>query len=419
MSSPMVPNHRSVFSVGRSLPTAGITRVLHLVDTLNVGGTETQLVQEALRLHARSHHVVVGCLRAEGPLLEVLQRAGIPVVEFRKGQSLFSINGLKQLLRLAIFLRLGQFDAVHAYDLWANLLGVPAAWLARTPVIISSRRYLADHEWYSPWRRKVIRMIYRLSTHVAVNSMALRDVLVKRDGLPPEKIRVIYNAVEVGRFAGARRDRRAFLPAVGGCSKLIAVVANMYSSVKGHATLIAAADSVRRSVPETIFVLIGDGRERPKLERQVSEAELEKNFLFLGRRDDIPELLACCDLSVLPSEAEGMPNSVLEAMAAGLPVIATSVGGTPEIIRDGVNGLLVPPQNPRALAEAILRVLQDPNLARTLSHAGQERIRTCFGFDRLIAELERLYREPPARRTLQSHTAPHSLPRRAGWSVLK
>ena len=369
----------------------GGARVLYLVTSLDVGGTETQLTQVAVRLHSTSHHVTVGCLRAEGPFLEVLQRAGIPVVEFRKKGTLFSANGVYQLLRLSIFLRRGQFDVVHTHDLWANLLGVPAGWLARTPVIISSRRYLADLDWYTPWRNKIIRTIYRLSTHVIVNSASVRQLLIERDRLPSEKIHVIYNGVDVDRFAGARRDRGRLLGGVGSGSRLIAVVANMYGQVKGHACLIEAARIVCRAVPSAKFVLVGDGAERPKLEQQVGQVGLEKNFLFLGRRSDVPELLACCDLSVLPSEAEGMPNSVLESMAAGIPVVATRVGGTSEIILDGVDGLLVPPRNPPALADAILRVLQDADLARRLSRNGQARMRTHFSYDRLIAQLEQLY----------------------------
>jgi glycosyltransferase involved in cell wall biosynthesis len=165
----------------------------------------------------------------------------------------------------------------------------------------------------------------------------------------------------------------------------------MYSRVKGHAWLIEAAHIVCRSVPSAKFVLIGDGAERPKLEQQVRQAGLEESFLFLGHRPDVPELLACCDLSVLPSEAEAMPNSVLESMAAGLPVVAARVGGTPEIIVDGVDGLLVPTQDPQALAQAMLRILQDADFARRLSRAGQVKMQTHFGFDRLIAQLEQLY----------------------------
>jgi len=390
-SQQWLPKFQAVLSRLKPPSGNGGARVLYLVDTLNVGGTETQMVQTALRLRSTSHHVTVGCLSAKGPLLEILQQAGIPVVEFPKKKTLLSVNGIYQLMRLALFLRKGQFHVIHAHDLWANLLGVPAGWLARTPVIISSRRYLADLDWYTPWRSKTIRAIYRLSTQVIVNSASVRRLLVERDGLPPEKIHVIYNGVDVRRFGGARREREGLLGSFASGSKLIAVVANMYSRVKGHAWLIEAARIVCRSVPSAKFVMIGDGAERPKLEEQVRQAGLEESFLFLGHRPDVPELLACCDLSVLPSEAEAMPNSVLESMAAGLPVVAARVGGTPEIIVDGVDGLLVPTQDPQALAQAMLRILQDADFARRLSRAAQVKMQTHFGFDRLIAQLEQLY----------------------------
>jgi glycosyltransferase involved in cell wall biosynthesis len=371
---------------------------LYLVDTLNVGGTETQMASAALRLHRAGHRVTVGCLRAEGPLLEVLRKAGIPVVEFPKKKTLLSPNGMFQLLRMVLFLRRHNFQVVHAHDLWANLFGVPAAWLAGTPMIISGRRYLADLEWYTPWRNRIMRVIYRLSTYVVVNSESVRKLLVERDGLPPQKVRVIHNAVDVEQFVGAQPDKQSLLPGVGKNTKLIAVIANMYSPVKGHDHLIAAAGTVCRIEPEATFLLIGDGPERPKLERQVAGADLSKNVLFLGRRNDIPELLACCNLSVLPSEAEGLPNALLEAMAAGLPVVATRVGGTPEVIEDGVSGLLVAARAPHALAGAILRILRDSKLATRLAQAGQKRMRTHFSFDRLMAELEELYAPAPGTR---------------------
>jgi glycosyltransferase involved in cell wall biosynthesis len=372
------------------------TRLLHLVDTLNVGGTETQMVQAAFGLQSRQHEVIVGCLRAEGPLLGVLQQAGIPVVEFRKEKGLLSLRSACQLLRLAAFLRRKRFDALHAHDLWANLLGVPAARLAGTPVVISSRRYLEDLEWHRPWRNKILGMLYRLSTYVVVNSSAVRTIVAQTYKVSSEKIRVIYNGVNVNRFARIQRNRKRLLPTVASDAKVVAVVANMYSRVKGHTHLIAAARVVCRVIPETIFLLVGDGRERPRLEQLVRDAGLENNFAFAGRREDIPELLACCDLSVLPSEAEAMPNALLEAMAAGLPAIATDVGGCPEIIEDGVSGLLVPPRDPEALSDAMLRILQNPSLAAALARAGQERIRTRFNLDRLIADFEHLYRNPRA-----------------------
>ena len=369
-------------------------RVLHLVDTLNVGGTECQVTQLALHMQRFGFDITVGCLRAEGPLLRVLQRAGIPVVEFRKRETLLSWNGIRQLLRLALFLRNGRFAVIQAHDLWANLLGVPAGRLARVPVVISSRRYLDDLEWYTPWRKRVVRLVYLLSTCVVVNSTAISERLVVKEQIPAAKIRTVRNGVDVERFCRARPERGKLLPNVGKHSKLIVVLANMYSRVKGHAGLISAARIVCEKEPDAVFLLIGDGPERPWLETQVRDAALDKSVLFVGRRTDIPEWLACCDLSVLSSEAEGLPNALLESMSAGLPVVATAVGGSKEIIEDGVNGQLVPPGNPELLAAAILRVIRNPNWANGLARCGQDDMRARFSFDRLVAELGRLYQEP-------------------------
>jgi len=371
------------------------TRLLHLVDTLNIGGTENQMVQTAVRLHRLGYHVTVGCLRAEGPLLSVLQNAGIPVIEFRKKKTLMSPSGLVQLFRLVFFLRQGKFQVLHAHDLWSNLLGVPAAWLARTPVIISSRRYLADLDWYRPWKDKILSVIYQLSTFIVVNSHAVKTLLVNRyRGLRAEKIHVIYNGVDVDHFAAAKPARERLFPGMASDRRLIAVLANMYSSTKGHSHLISAARGLCLSIPEVMFLMIGDGSERPRLQEQVRGLGLEKHFLFLGRRKDIAELLACCQLAALPSETESLPNAVLEVMSAGLAVVATSTGGTLEIIDGGVDGLLVPPQNPQTLAAALLQLLLEPQMARRLARAGQEKMRSHFSFDRLIVELEQLYELP-------------------------
>jgi glycosyltransferase involved in cell wall biosynthesis len=247
----------------------------------------------------------------------------------------------------------------------------------------------------------------------------VRDLLVERDGLPPEKIRVIYNGVDVDRFASARGDRKKLLPGTTTDSKIIAVVANMHSRLKGHASLVRAAGSVCRKVPDILFLLIGEGQEKPNLEEEIKKAGLEKHFLFLGRRHDIPELLACCNMFVLPSETEALPNCVLEAMAAGLPVVATSVGGIPELIEDGHNGLLVPPKNPQALAEAILCVLSDSELAIRVARDGQRRMEQEFGFDRLTSEFAQVYKCDSGKDSGGSATASKRVSRPFGPASVK
>jgi glycosyltransferase involved in cell wall biosynthesis/serine acetyltransferase len=374
-------------------PEPTVFSVFHLVDTLHLGGSETQMVEIARRMNSDRYRVTVGCLNAEGPCKEILEQAGIPVREFPVRGGLLRPRSVYQFLRLARFLRRGRFHVVHTHHLWSNLVGVPAAWLARVPVIVSSRRDLAHFWWYTPRRRKILHRIQNLSTFVLANSEAVRRFLVGEDGFSPSQVRVIRNAVDFERFVQARGDRKRLFPDVSDDHKLVAFVANMNILVKGHEYMIEAARTIGRVCPETRIALIGDGRQRPKLEQMVREQRVQAYFLFLGRRPDVPELLSCCDLSVLASTAEGLPNTVLESMAAGLPVVATQVGGTPEIVEDGVTGLLVPPRDTSALAQAVIRLLENPALAKRLALAGQEHVRTHFSFDRLISELDGFYLE--------------------------
>jgi len=371
-------------------------RVFLMVESFNMGGSEHQLVELAQRMHSSRYQVTVGCLRAEGPLLEELKRAAIPVVEFRS-KGLLRPQGIYQLLRLSRFLRKNQFHVTQTYDLYSTLVCVPASWLARTPVVVSSRRDLASWWWYTPRNRRILRCIQNLSSFVVGNSMAVRDFLINEDGLDPAKIRVILNGIDADSYNGNRDDRETLFPSVRGDDKLIAVVANMNVPTKGHQDLVEAASRICADYPKARFVLIGDGKERSNIEQRIGELGLQQHFMLLGRRMDVPRLLNCCDLSVLPSWAEGLPNAVIESLAAGLPVVATRVGGIPEIIEDGESGLLVPPHNPDDLAEAILRVLNDSEFARTLGRAGKDRVQKVFSFDRLVKETADLYEEGLAR----------------------
>lgn len=379
-------------------PPAGRRRkVFYLVDSLNVGGTETQAVELALRLPVSEYEVTMGCLRAEGPLLEKLRGSAVNVREFHPSGGLDSAAGLYELIKLAGYLRRERFRVVHTHDLWSNLLGVPAARLARVPAIVSSRRDLAHFDWYQGKRRHWLRRIQNLSGVVLANATPIRDALISEDRFAPEKLRVIHNGVDTEKFQRAQRDRARLFPDVGN-EMLVVLVGNMHSDVKGHPWLIAAAPTVVREFPEVRFVFAGDGELRPTFAAQVAQLGLEDRFKFLGRRSDIPEILASCDLAVLPSRAEGLPNAVLEYMAAGLPTIASRVGGMAELIQDGVTGLLVPAEDANALAGALLQFLRDPEQARQIANNGQRFAVENFSFERLIREIDELYGELLERR---------------------
>jgi glycosyltransferase involved in cell wall biosynthesis len=367
-------------------------RVFFLVDSLQIGGTETQAVELALRLDPARYAVTLGCLRMRGPLLAKLEGSRVSVMEWDAREGLNSPSGVYQILRLARFLRRGRFDVVHTHDLWSNLMGVPAARLARVPVLISSRRDLGHLAWYTPLRRKILRHLQALSSAVLVNSGQIREQLVREDGFPPEFIRVVHNGVDLQRFRNVVGDRERLFPGLQDC-KLVVNVANMHSDIKGQPTLIKAARHVCSKFPQARFVLIGDGERRAEFESMAAALGLKQNFLFLGQRHDVPELLACCDIAVLPSQAEGFPNALLEYMAIGLPTIATNVGGNREVIEHSVNGLLTAANDPDALAKSILFLLEDPMAASELARAGHERVRRDFSFERLITDVDAMYTE--------------------------
>lgn len=365
-------------------------KVFYLVDSLEVGGTETQAVELALRMPTNTYEVTLGCLRVKGPLLEKLKGSAVATREFYPKGGLDSPAGLYQLARLTNFLRREKFDVVHTHDLWSNLMGVLAARMAGVPAIVSSRRDLSHFDWYQGRKRTWLRRIQNLSGAVLANATPIRDALISEDGFAPEKLRVIHNGVDTSKFQRARRSRERLFPEIRD-QKLVVLVGNMHTDVKGHPWLIDAAPVVLREFPHTRFVLAGDGDTRPIFEERVARLGLKPFFLFLGRCSDIPDLLASCDIGVLPSRAEGLSNALLEYMATGLPTIASRVGGNPELIEDGITGLLVAPEDSTAIADAVLRLLRDPELSRQIAANGKRVAVENYGFDRLIREVDALY----------------------------
>jgi L-malate glycosyltransferase len=397
-------------TAGSKDDASGQRKVLFVVESLALGGSEKQSVEVACRLTAAGWNVTVACIRgAGGPLLERIRGAGIPLVEFSVGSLLTPMAPVK-LLRATLFMRRQRYQVVQANDLYSNLFAVPAAWLAGIPVIVSSRRDLSHWWWYTPLKRRILRAIQGLSSWVVVNSEAIREDLTKNDGFKPQRIRVVYNGIDTSQYIPPNQaNRDSYLPGLPSSSRLVIAVANMHILVKGHLNLIAAAKRVCRELPDVKFVLVGDGQQRTLLEKEVRAAALEDHFLFLGYRKDIPELLSCCDVGVLASRAEGLPNAVLEYMAAGLPVIATRVGGIPEIIKDEVTGLLVPPEHSGALAAALLRVLQDTSFAERLGKAGREHVVAKFNFGALLQSLGDLYIQCPRESSISGHPSRVSL----------
>jgi glycosyltransferase involved in cell wall biosynthesis len=293
-------------------------------------------------------------------------------------------------------------DIVHTYGFYPNVFGVAAARAAGTPVVIASIRDTGAY--MTPSQKRVQRLACRLADVVLVNAEAIRRWLVA-DGYAADRIAVIHNGVSIGAFRrrdGGRRLRDELgvphdAPIVGMLSRL--------NQLKGVDDFLEAAAKVVARVPAARFLLIGDGAlmrggalvdngtYRDGLHEAAARLGLADRLVFTGFRLDVADLLAECAVSVLPSHSEGLSNTLLESMAAGVPVVATDVGGNPEVVDEGGSGFLVPARNPEALADRICRVLGDPALAARLGERGRTRAADLFSIDRMLRDTQRLYED--------------------------
>lgn len=361
--------------------------VLHLIDCLFIGGGEMQMADLLRRIDREKFRPLVGCLRKEGELVPVLEEAGIVVEAFPVRGKLFYPRSIREILRLARFMRRERVQIVQTQDLYSHLVGLPAAWIARVPVVITNRLDLGHT--MKGWHRLALKMLSFGITRVMANSEGVRTMLIQEEKIDPAKIELIYNGVNLDQFPMPPKEKSP-LPLEPG-DRPIVVVANLWP-VKGHEILFEAAVRVTALYPTAKFVLVGTGgARRAILEARARALAIDKQVLFLGPRQDVPRILPQMEISVLPSLAEGFSNAILESMAAGLPMVATDVGGNREAIVEGETGFLVPPRDPEALADRILRLLGDRALAQRMGRAGRQRIETTFSLQRMVAETERFY----------------------------
>jgi glycosyltransferase involved in cell wall biosynthesis len=373
-------------------------RVLYVIGSLNLGGSERHVLHLVSRLDRARFAPLVCCLFQTGPLYREAQASGVPCIALNIRRTPNSFTTACRLaagaVRLYRLIRRERVAILDAFLFQAYTVAIPSAWLAGVPVRIAQRRGLAASKPRLPGRRLLERLVNRLTTQVVANSRATAQDTSEDEGLPAERICVIHNGVEVPDGPPPQGVRPRGLPATG---RIVLCVANLIH-YKGHLDLLAAAGAVFSAHPDVALALVGEGAMRRRLEEAVARLGLGGRVHRLGQREDIPALLAAADLFVLPSHQESFSNALLEAMAHGLPVIATAVGGNTEIVEDGVSGILVPPRDPAALGEAMIRLLRDPASARRMGQEARARVAKRFCLQRMVQETETLYGALLARR---------------------
>jgi len=375
-------------------------RVLHLITSFEIGGTERQAVELLKRLDGERYDVRLAALRNEGPFYNEIA-ARYPDVPVFPLTSFYNRNALKQLLRLRKLMKSNQIDILHAHDFYAGLIGAAAGRLAGVRVIASQRHLKLSDRRMHRWGQRIIQL---LAHRILVNSEAIRDYIISNDGVSRRKIVVIKNGISTSpEFAStspssvthARREAHDALCVGLGLdrrSRLIGTIARL-QRVKGHQFLIEAASRVLKGEPAAHFILVGEGPLRGEIEQQIARLGIEDNVHLLGDRSDVSRLTASFALMVLASLHEGLPNAVMEAMAAGVPVVATAAGGTKELITDGETGYLVAPGDADALAEQISFALANEATSRRLAARGLEFVNDKFSIERMVKSVESLYGE--------------------------
>jgi glycosyltransferase involved in cell wall biosynthesis len=375
--------------------------VVHLISALNVGGTERQLVELVRGLDARSTwRSRIVCFRKTGALLDEVRALGLEPSTLSLHGSLRRVGTLLVVARLASWLR-REASVLHCHDAYAVMVGVPAARLAGVPVL-AARRDLAHH--LDRPQRLALRGALALSTRVLANAATVAAQAAREDGVPAARLVVVPNGIDLGRFDERTARLLSPVPPELGNGPTVLMVGRMIHRAKGHDVLLEAAARVRRQRSDVRFLVAGDGQREAKLRARGAELGLAEHVRFLGRRADVPALLARADVVCHPALAEGLPNAVLEAMAAARPLVATTAGGTPELVRDGVDGLLVPPGDPGALAHALLLALTDPSRDRW-GRSARRRVEEQYTLDRLVDRTEGVY-DALAEDTMWVHNSP-------------
>lgn len=362
-------------------------KILVLQNRYGLGGQEGQAVLHLATLDRRRWEPVLRCLKLEGEHVEDLARLGLSPRGLGV-RAMLRPGTLWKAAALAAEVRRERVALVHAQDFYADLLGTLAARLAGVPVIVT--RVDLMHHLDAP-RRRALRLVSRLAERVLVNALAIRDLCLA-EGVPPERIAVVRNGIDLVEFdARSRRAPAERAPGWPG-SPTVVQVANMHHPVKGQDDLLRAFPAVVRAEPRARLLLVGDGARRPRLEALARELGLGDHVAFAGQRRDVPALLARAAVVVSASHAEGISNAVLEGMAARRPLVGTAVGGTPELVRDGETGLLVPPGAPAQLAGAIAALLGDPAGARRMGERGRAAVEREFSVERMRRSYDALYR---------------------------
>jgi glycosyltransferase involved in cell wall biosynthesis len=376
-------------------------RLLEVVTRMDVGGVPSHVLLLLEGLCRRGYRITLACAHctpAHGAALEAL---GVRLLHLDLRRLLSPVADLRAFAALYRLIREEEFDIVHTHMSKAALLGGLAGWLGGAPVVVNTAHNLGSIALPKAWLRGLFWLYDKLLLSITADSVItvtdrLRAEVVARRIVGSSRVRAIPNGLRPRPTLDdteAGEARNALLAEIGaGPGTLVVGSVARLVWFKGLDALIAALPAVAEACPECRLVLVGDGPMRAQLEQQAQALGVGERVAFLGERHDVERMLPAFDVFTLPSVSEGMPMTILEAMQASRPVVATSVGGVPELVADGESGLLVAPRDPAALADALIRLLGDATLRRAMGASGRDRVQAHFTAAGMAAATDQLFR---------------------------
>ena len=371
--------------------------VLQLVHGFIQGGSESQMVQlTRLLCQSGRFNVHVACLDGRGVLRPEIDKLHLSELPEYRLTSFYDQNMITQLRRFASHLRSRQISLVHTHDYYSNIFGMAGAFLAGVPVRIGSRRETSGLRTAA--QKQLELLAFRLSQAVVVNADAVRDHLLK-EGVPGKKPVVIYNGLDLSRFPLESDLPEAMtLSALklpneikGHKPRFVTIVANMYHDVKDIPMFLRSARRVHEFFPEAVFLLAGEGNLTESFRQLSRDLGIGDNTEFLGRCNNVEQVLRISEVCVLSSKAEGFSNSILEYMAAGKPVVVTDVGGAREAVREGETGYLVASGDDHAMGDRLISLLRNPQRGREMGQLGRQLVKENFSCKAQLGKTEALY----------------------------
>jgi glycosyltransferase involved in cell wall biosynthesis len=376
-----------------------LVKVLHIHTLPIISGSGLNTYLSMKGMNKAAYKADLACAPG-GKLIDLVQGQGMKVIPFKNlVQPLHPVKDVLTLIDLTKFLKKQRYHIVHTHNSKAGFVGRLAAKLAGVPVIVHTVHGFAFHDREPAWRQMLYRNLERLASHwcdrIIFISQPLIEWALRERIVDGQKVLKIYSGIELTKFHPVAEDEKKNLRRKWGIreeSAVIGIVSKLWDG-KGHEILIRAFKELKEEINNAVLAIVGEGYLHGKLVNLVQRLGLGDAVIFTGFQKDVSEIIATFDVAVLPSLFEGMGRVLLEAMAMEKPVVASRVGGIPDLVQDGVNGILVAPGSVQELRSSLVKTLRSPVMAREMGKQGRKRINAEFSADTMVRSIERAYHE--------------------------